>query len=90
MAVNSPYSGSPRRYPVEPEYLSNIVEANTKAQHIVIDEVQKLTTLLKVVHLLIERKTGRQFILTGSSARKPRRQGVNSLGGRASRKLRPF
>jgi predicted AAA+ superfamily ATPase len=76
-----------RRYSVEPEYLINIIEANTKARHIVIDEVQKLPTLLEVVHLLIERKAGQQFILTGSSARKLRRQGVNLLGGRASQKL---
>ena len=76
-----------RRYSVEPEYLINIVEANTKARHIVIDEVQKLPSLLEVVHLLIERKAGQQFILTGSSARKLRRQGVNLLGGRASQKL---
>jgi predicted AAA+ superfamily ATPase len=76
-----------RRYSVEPEYLINIVEANTKARHIVIDEVQKLPSLLEVVHLLIERKAGRQFILTGSSARKLRRQGVNLPGGRASQKL---
>jgi predicted AAA+ superfamily ATPase len=76
-----------RRYSVEPEYLINIVEANTKTRHIVIDEVQKLPILLEVVHLLIERKAGQQFILTGSSARKLRRQGVNLLGGRASQKL---
>jgi predicted AAA+ superfamily ATPase len=76
-----------RRYSVEPEYLINIVEANTKARHIVIDEIQKLPTLLEVVHLLIERKAGQQFILTGSSARKLRRQGVNLLGGRASQKF---
>jgi len=40
---------------------------------------------------LIERKTGAQFVLTGSSARKLRRQGVNLLGGRASQRLmHPF
>ena len=36
---------------------------------------------------LIERKTGAQFILTGSSARKLRRQGVNLLGGRAAQRF---
>jgi uncharacterized protein len=76
-----------RRYSVEPEYLINIVEANTQARHIVIDEIQKLPSLLEAVHLLIERKAGQQFILTGSSARKLRRQGVNLLGGRAGQKL---
>lgn len=76
-----------RRYSVEPEYLITLIEANPKTRQIVIDEVQKLPALLEVVHLLIERKTGHQFILTGSSARKLRRQGVNLLGGRASQKL---
>ncbi len=76
-----------RRYSIEPEYLITLVEANPKTRQIVIDEVQKLPALLEVVHLLIERKTGHQFILTGSSARKLRRQGVNLLGGRASQKL---
>ena len=76
-----------RRYLATPEYLIELVEANSKAKQIVIDEIQKLPTLLEVVHLLIERKTGAQFILTGSSARKLRRQGVNLLGGRASQKL---
>jgi hypothetical protein len=47
--------------------------------------------LLAVVHLLIERKTGQQFILTGSSARKLRRPGVNLLGGRAAQKhIHPY
>jgi predicted AAA+ superfamily ATPase len=72
-----------RRYSTTPEYLIQLTEANPKAKHIVIDEIQKLPTLLEVVHLLIERKTGAQFILTGSSARKLRREGVNLLGGRA-------
>lgn len=48
----------------------------------VIDEVQKLPSLLDEVHLLIEER-GMRFLLTGSSARKLRRGGVNLLGGRA-------
>jgi predicted AAA+ superfamily ATPase len=76
-----------RRYSATPEYLIELVEATPKAKQIVIDEIQKLPTLLEVVHLLIERKTGAQFILTGSSARKLRRHGVNLLGGRARQTL---
>jgi predicted AAA+ superfamily ATPase len=76
-----------RRYSATPEYLIELLGANATAKQIVIDEIQKLPTLLEVVHLLIERKTGAQFILTGSSARKLRRQGVNLLGGRAAQKL---
>ncbi|NOY94431.1 MAG: ATP-binding protein [Deltaproteobacteria bacterium] len=57
---------------------------------VVIDEIQKLPALLDEVHLLIEERSLR-FLLTGSSARKLRRGGVNLLGGRArSRALHPF
>lgn len=50
---------------------------------IVIDEVQKLPVLLDIVHHLIEEKRFK-FALTGSSARKLKRQGANLLAGRAS------
>jgi len=52
------------------------------SQEVVIDEVQKLPALLDEVHRLIETQ-GYRFILTGSSARKLRRSGVNLLAGRA-------
>lgn len=49
---------------------------------VIIDEVQKVPALLDEVHRLIERRRLR-FALTGSSARKLRRKGVNLLAGRA-------
>ena len=49
---------------------------------IVIDEIQKIPDLLNEVHRLIEQHHYR-FLLTGSSARKLRRKGVNLLAGRA-------
>ncbi len=49
---------------------------------VVIDEIQRLPGLLNEVHRLIEQR-GIHFVLTGSSARKLRRGGVNLLGGRA-------
>jgi len=52
---------------------------------VVIDEVQRLPILLNEVHRLIESR-GVRFLLTGSSARKLRRGGVNLLGGRARTK----
>jgi len=59
-------------------------------QLIIIDEIQKLPSLLDEVHLMIE-SLGVRFLLTGSSARKLRRGGVNLLGGRArSRFLHPL
>jgi predicted AAA+ superfamily ATPase len=74
-----------------PERLVELVEGNRDKRQVIIDEIQKLPSLLEVIHLLIERKTDQQFILTGSSARKLRRQGVNLLGGRAvQRRLHPY
>lgn len=52
---------------------------------VVIDEIQRLPDLLNEVHRLIEGRRLR-FVLTGSSARKLRRGGVNLLGGRARTK----
>jgi len=49
---------------------------------IIIDEIQKLPVLLNEIHHLIETEPYR-FILTGSSARKLKRSGVNLLAGRA-------
>lgn len=49
---------------------------------VVIDEVQKLPSLLDEVHRLIEERK-MHFVLTGSSARKLKRGHANLLGGRA-------
>src|ERR1039458_960606 len=56
-----------RQLSARPERLIELVEGNAAKPQVIIDEVQKLPALLEVVHLLIERKTGQQFILTGSS-----------------------
>ena len=49
---------------------------------VVIDEIQRLPSLLDEVHDLIE-TLGLHFVLSGSSGRKLKRGGVNLLGGRA-------
>lgn len=65
-------------------------EVSPRDALVVIDEVQRLPELLNEVHRLIEER-GTRFLLTGSSARKLRRGGVNLLGGRArTRYLRPL
>ena len=57
---------------------------------VIIDEIQKVPELLDEVHLLIE-ETDIRFLLTGSSARRLKEQGVNLLGGRAGKmNLHPF
>ena len=49
---------------------------------VIIDEIQLIPELLNEVHWLITRQ-GIHFILSGSSARKLKRKGHNTLGGRA-------
>lgn len=65
-------------------------ELTPRDKVVVIDEVQRLPVLLNEVHRLIEQQ-GIRFLLTGSSARRLRRGGVNLLGGRArTRFLHPL
>lgn len=75
----------------DPSLLRQEVEVrNLRDCLVVIDEIQKCPQLLDEVHYLIEERNIR-FLLTGSSARKLRRSGVNLLGGRAGqRHLHPF
>ena len=76
-----------RAYSARPERLREIVEAQAPGTNIVIDEIQKVPQLLDVVHQLIEEKAGWRFVLTGSSARKLKRSGVDLLAGRALVKM---
>jgi len=79
-----------RRFSARPERLREVT-SGSKSKIIIIDEVQKIPELLDVVHELIEEKLGFQFILTGSSARKLKRTGVDLLAGRAIVKtMHPF
>jgi predicted AAA+ superfamily ATPase len=59
-----------------------ILALSRQPEIVVIDEVQRVPALLNEVHLLIE-EHGIHFGLTGSSARKLKRSGVNLLAGRA-------
>lgn len=80
-----------RSYSARPERLRELVEANPKARVVVIDEIQKCPDLLPMVHSLIEKRKSLQFVLTGSSARKLKRSGVDLLAGRVIKKtLHPF
>ncbi|MEY4631440.1 MAG: hypothetical protein RIQ81_1560 [Pseudomonadota bacterium] len=60
----------------------SLIGQSTKKGPIVIDEIQKIPTLLDEVHRQIENH-GKTFLLTGSSARKLRRGAANLLAGRA-------
>jgi predicted AAA+ superfamily ATPase len=76
--------GTQRLYSARPEQLRETMAANPEKKTVVIDEVQRVPELLSLVHALVEEKQGWQFILTGSSARKLKKTGVDLLGGRAA------
>ena len=70
---------------MRPSLLRNTLKARKINEGVVVlDEIQRLPDLLNEVHMLIE-ETNIHFLLTGSSARKLKKKGVNLLGGRASR-----
>jgi predicted AAA+ superfamily ATPase len=80
-----------REFSAHPEQLIAIVEAGVAADIVVIDEIQKVPRLLDAVHLLMEKFPAIRFVLTGSSARKLKRSGVDLLAGRAVFKtMHPF
>jgi predicted AAA+ superfamily ATPase len=70
------------RLKANPSILETMIDFDS-FQKVVIDEIQREPILLNEVHRLIEEK-GLRFLLTGSSARKLRKEHANMLGGRAS------
>ena len=80
-----------RSLSARPERLRELLAGSPGTATVVIDEVQRAPELLTVVHALLEEPSPPRFVLTGSSARKLRRGGVDLLGGRAlHRTLHPF
>jgi len=76
----------------DPGVFRQEVEALPRGSWIVVDEVQKLPSLLNEVHDALTSAPRRwRFALTGSSARRLRREDVNLLGGRVvSRRMAPL
>ena len=83
-----------QRFAARPDRLRDLVDGNPEARIVILDEVQRVPALLDMVHHLIERRGRRaapRFVLTGSSARKLRRAGVNLLAGRLLlERMHPF
>ena len=69
-----------------PAFLRQELATACPGEIVIIDEIQLIPELLNEVHWLIVRQ-GLHFILSGSSARKLKRRGVNTLGGRAVRNV---
>jgi predicted AAA+ superfamily ATPase len=71
------------RYARNPSELSQQIAADQQyLEWVVIDEVQKVPKLLDIVHGMVEKENIR-FALTGSSARRLKKDTVNLLAGRA-------
>ena len=80
-----------RSLTARPERLRELLGGSPHANTVVIDEVQRAPELLTVVHAVMEEPAPPRFVLTGSSARKLRRGGIDLLAGRAiQRTLHPF
>ena len=65
-----------------PSLLYDMLQEKPSDTVVVIDEIPEVPELLNEVHRLIQQK-GMRFVLTGSSPRKLKRKGYNTLGGRA-------
>lgn len=75
-----------------PERLRNYIQAKPDRLTVVIDEIQRAPEVLDVVHQLMDEKVPYRFIMTGSSARKLKRNAnADLLGGRAVKRMcHPF
>ena len=70
----------------DPNLIYRQLSEVSENEWVVVDEIQRVPELLSEIHRLIENRRI-NFLLTGSSARKLRRRGVNLLAGRAVSKL---
>ena len=74
--------GIRKAFKLNPISLWEALQDKPSGTLVIIDEIQKVPELLDVVHsLMVDR--GLFFILSGSSSRKLKRSGANTLGGRA-------
>lgn len=72
------------RYQKSPSQFREVILATSSGATVIVDEIQKIPSLLDEIHWLIVHHQTR-FILSGSSPRKIIRSGANLLGGRAIR-----
>ena len=70
------------RFNRRPSLLYEMLSDKREGTLVIIDEIPEVPELLNEVHRLMSEK-GLVFILCGSSARKLKRKGYNTLGGRA-------
>lgn len=80
-----------RKFSAYPEKIRDVAAALPPHSTLILDEIQRIPSLLPQIHALIEEKRDIQYIMTGSSSRKLRRSVSDLLGGRALlRQMGPF
>lgn len=83
--------GTERAYANRPERLYDLLAGTNQSRIVIIDEVQKVPSILTIVHDQIVAQPKWKFILTGSNARKLKRHDADLLAGRALKcTLHPF
>ena len=75
-----------------PEHIKNYIGIDSKETTVIIDEIQRAPAVLDVIHDLMDKRQNLRFIMTGSSARKLKRNAsADLLAGRAIKRLcHPF
>lgn len=77
-------------YKLTPQLFWDEVRTLPNGAEVIVDEIQRVPTLLDYVQMAIDQKQIK-FILSGSSARKLKRHSANMLGGRAiEKRLHPL
>jgi len=71
-----------KRFKRNPDVFKEALSGKPSGTLVIVDEIQKVPELLDLVHWLMVNR-GLRFILSGSSARKLKKSGANTLGGRA-------
>lgn len=71
-----------RSFKRNPDLFREALYSKPAGTLVIVDEIQKVPELLDLVHWLMVNR-GLRFILSGSSARKLKKSGANTLGGRA-------
>ena len=71
-----------RSFKRNPDLFREALSSKPAGTLVIVDEIQKVPELLDFVHWLMVNR-GLRFILSGSSARKLKKSGANTLGGRA-------
>ena len=72
-----------KAFKLNPNSLLEALQDKPAGTLVIVDEIQKVPELLDAVHWLMVNR-GLHFILSGSSARKLKKSGANTLGGRAN------